>query len=244
MSASKDIIIWGIHPVLEILTNTPELVKTVKVRKPGSSRKLQEVLSLAEKKLCRVEIVSQISIPGEENPNHQGVTATLNNNFFVSFTELVKGTPPLLVALDSITDPHNLGAIIRSAAAAGAAGIIIPKDRSVPITGTVIKVATGALAHINICQVTNLSNALQELKESGYWAFGAAGEAQQTIYQADFSGPVCLVIGSEGKGLRPLVRKQCDFLVSIPMNNEVNSLNASVAAGIMLFEIARQKNND
>ena len=244
MTASKEIIIWGIHPVLEILANAPEQVKTVTVREPGSSKKLQEVLSLAEKKGVMVDIVTQINIPGEENPNHQGVTATIKDNPPVSFSELLEGTPPLLVALDSITDPHNLGAIIRSAAAAGAAGILVPKDRSVQITGTVVKVAAGALAHIKICQVTNLSNALQELKDSGYWTFGATGEAPQTIYQADFSGPVCLVIGSEGKGLRPLVRKQCDFLVSIPMNNEINSLNASVAAGIMLFEIARQKNND
>ena len=243
MSDSREIIIWGIHPVLEVLTNAPEQIKTITVREPGLSRKLQEVVALAEQNRLQIETVARITIPGEREPNHQGVVARLKPPPAVNLTELLKGAPPLLVALDSITDPHNLGAIIRSAAAAGAAGIILPKDRAVQITGTVAKVAVGALAHIKVCRVTNLSSALQEMKDAGYWIFGAAGEARQTLYQADFSGPVCLVIGSEGKGLRPLVKKQCDFLISIPMNNQVNSLNASVAAGIMLFEIAKQKNN-
>jgi 23S rRNA (guanosine2251-2'-O)-methyltransferase len=241
MADSREILIWGIHPILEILHNGPEQVEEISIQQPGSAKKLQAIISLAEKHRIKIGSVAKITIPGEANPNHQGVLARIKGHQTVDLSELLKEPPALLVALDSISDPHNLGAIIRSAAAAGAAGILIPKDRAAQITGTVVKVAAGALAHIKICRVTNLSDSLRTLKDSGYWIFGAAGEGQQTIYDADFSGPTCLVIGSEGKGIRKLVRKQCDFLVKIPMGRKINSLNASVAAGIILFEIARQK---
>lgn len=241
MADSREILIWGIHPILEILHNAPEQVGEISIQQSGSAKKLQAIINLAEKHRIKIGSVAKITIPGEANPNHQGVLARIRGHQTVDLTELLKGQPSLLVALDSISDPHNLGAIIRSAAAAGAVGILIPKDRAAQITGTVVKVAAGALAHIKICRVTNLSDSLRTLKDSGYWIFGAAGEGQQTIYEADFSGPTCLVIGSEGKGIRKLVRKQCDFLVKIPMGKKINSLNASVAAGIILFEIARQK---
>jgi 23S rRNA (guanosine2251-2'-O)-methyltransferase len=241
MADSREILIWGIHPILEILHNGPEQVGEISIQQPGSAKKLQAIISLAEKHRIKISSVAKITIPGETNPNHQGVLARIKAHQTVDLTELLREPPALLVALDSISDPHNLGAIIRSAAAAGAAGILIPKDRAAQITGTVVKVAAGALAHIKICRVTNLSDSLRTLKDSGYWIFGAAGEGQQTIYETDFSGPTCLVIGSEGKGIRKLVRKQCDFLVKIPMGRKINSLNASVAAGIILFEIARQK---
>jgi 23S rRNA (guanosine2251-2'-O)-methyltransferase len=243
MSAGHELLIWGIHPILEILRNAPEQIREISIQQPGSQKKLQEIISLAEQNRIKINSVAVLTIPGEANPNHQGALARLRENHPVDLNELLKGQPALLVALDSISDPHNLGSIIRSAAAAGAGGILIPKDRAAQITGTVAKVAAGALAHIKICQVTNLSDALRALKDSGYWIFGAAGEGHQTVYQADFSGPTCLVIGSEGKGIRPLVRKQCDFLINIPMRRKINSLNASVAAGIILFEVARQKNN-
>ncbi|MCK4838657.1 MAG: 23S rRNA (guanosine(2251)-2'-O)-methyltransferase RlmB [Desulfobulbaceae bacterium] len=241
MADSREILIWGIRAILEILHNAPEQVGEISIQQSGSAKKLQAIINLAEKHRIKIGSVAKITIPGEANPNHQGVLARIRGHQTVDLTELLKGQPSLLVALDSISDPHNLGAIIRSAAAAGAVGILIPKDRAAQITGTVVKVAAGALAHIKICRVTNLSDSLRTLKDSGYWIFGAAGEGQQTIYEADFSGPTCLVIGSEGKGIRKLVRKQCDFLVKIPMGKKINSLNASVAAGIILFEIARQK---
>lgn len=244
MANSRKIQIWGIHPILEILHNAPKQIGNIYIQESDSSKKLQEIISLAEKNRIKINRIAKLTIQGETNPNHQGVLAEIKEDYSVDFNSLLKNQPPLLVALDSISDPHNLGAIIRSAAAAGAVGILIPKDRAAQITGTVVKVAAGALAHIKICKVTNLSDSLRSLKKSGYWIFGAAGEGQQTIYEADFSGPTCLVIGSEGKGIRQLVRKQCDFLVKIPMNGQINSLNASVAAGIILFEIARQKIND
>lgn len=241
MTDSREILIWGIHPILEILHDGPEQVREISIQQPGSAKKLQTIINLAEKYRIKINSVAKITIPGETHPNHQGVVARVKGHQTVGLDELLAGQPPLLVALDSISDPHNLGAIIRSAAAAGATGILIPKDRAAQITGTVVKVAAGALAHIKICRVTNLSDSLRILKDSGYWIFGGAGEGQQTIYQADFSGPTCLVIGSEGKGIRKLVRKQCDVLVKIPMAGKINSLNASVAAGIMLFEIVHQK---
>ncbi|MCA1765233.1 MAG: 23S rRNA (guanosine(2251)-2'-O)-methyltransferase RlmB [Desulfobulbaceae bacterium] len=240
MADSRDIIIWGIHPVLEILHSAPRQVKALSIQS-GSRHKLREVIELAEKSGLTIDIVPKINIPGEAGANHQGVLAVIKENYLVDFEELVGKEPDLVVALDSISDPHNLGAIIRSAAAAGAAGVLIPKDRAAQITGTVVKVAAGALAHLKICRVTNLAESLALLKDRGFWIFGAVGESSETIYEADFSGPTCLVIGSEGKGIRPLVRKQCDFLVKIPMKKTINSLNASVAAGIILFEIVRKK---
>ncbi|MDH3921331.1 MAG: 23S rRNA (guanosine(2251)-2'-O)-methyltransferase RlmB, partial [Desulfobulbaceae bacterium] len=149
--------------------------------------------------------------------------------------------PPLLLALDSIQDPHNLGAIIRSAVAAGVNGIILPKDRSASITGTVIKISAGSVFHIDISRVTNLVNSFKVLKENGIWIFGTTKDAAQTIFDTDFTVPACLVIGSEGKGLRPLVAEHCDLSISIPMQSSLDSLNASVAAGIILFETVRQR---
>lgn len=243
MSSSRPIHIWGIYPVLELLQSTPEQIREITIQKPGSSGKQQQIISLAGKNKIIVKVVAKLTIPGEASANHQGVLARLDDYKTYSLKEFLEDKHQLLVALDSIHDPHNLGAIIRSAAAAGATGILIPKDRAAQISGTIAKVAAGALAHIKICIVTNLADSLQKLKESGFWIYGAAGEAQQTIYETDFSGKTCLVIGSEGKGLRPLVQKNCDLLVRIPMNKAINSLNASVSAGIILFEIARQKDN-
>jgi 23S rRNA (guanosine2251-2'-O)-methyltransferase len=149
--------------------------------------------------------------------------------------------PPLLLALDSIQDPHNLGAIIRSAVAAGVNGLILPKDRSASITGTVIKVSAGAAFHLDICRVTNLVSSFKVLKDEGIWIFGTAKDSSQAVYETDLTVPACLVIGSEGKGLRPLVAEHCDIYISIPMQGSLDSLNASVAAGIILFETVRQR---
>ena len=149
--------------------------------------------------------------------------------------------PPLLLILDSIQDPHNLGAILRSAAAFGVDGVIIPKDRSAPLSGTVMKTAAGTLPLLDICQTTNLAEAMLTLKKAGFWLYGAAGEAATSIFATSFSGPVCLVLGNEHKGIRPLLRRHCDFLLAIPLAAGVESLNVSVAAGIMLAEISRQR---
>jgi 23S rRNA (guanosine2251-2'-O)-methyltransferase len=245
MAPPREVLIWGIHPVMEALRGNPGLVREVITQGRPGSAKIQEIIDLAGRQGIPVSNPPRLPLPAGEVPaNHQGVMARLKGFPTCSLEDLLSGpetSPPTLVALDSIQDPHNLGAIIRSAAAAGAAGVIIPKDRSAPLDGAAAKVAAGAMGRIKVCQVTNLVDSLRQLKEAGYWIYGAEGQSGQSIHATDLSGKLCLVIGSEGKGLRPLVRQQCDFLVAIPMSGLVESLNASVAAGVMLFEIVRQK---
>lgn len=245
MANSKEVLIWGIHPILETLRHNPKLILEIITQERQASAKQQEIVYLAESLGIIVRNQPRLPLPPGPPPNHQGVVARLRGFPTCELSDLLDGDTPLaptLVALDSIQDPHNLGAIIRSAAAAGASGVIIPKDRSAPLEGAAAKVAAGSMSLIKICQVTNLVEALLELKEAGYWIYGAEGASPTSIYETELSGKVCLVIGSEGKGLRPLIHKQCDFLISIPIASRVESLNASVAAGVMLFEIARQKN--
>lgn len=240
-------LIWGIHAVLELLRGRPKQVRDITIQKGKAGPKLQEIIDLARHHQVRVRFEPRLKVPAEAGRvNHQGVMARVHPVATVALDELLAGLDsgpdaPVLLALDSIQDPHNLGAIIRSAVAAGVAGILLPKDRSAPLSGTVAKVAVGALGRVPICTVTNLVAALKDLQARGFWVFGAAGDTEETIYSADFSGRVCLVVGGEGKGLRPLVRQQCDHLVAIPMQGRVESLNASVATAVILFEIMRQR---
>ncbi len=242
--------IWGFHPVSELLRRRPQLVITVYLAAARDDARGRAIAELAAQAQVRVEP----GLPPEQSEvaAHQGVAALIKTPTPLSLNELLNRlgdlkaaqpslpTPPLLLILDSIQDPHNLGAAIRSAAAFGVAGVIIPKDRSAQITGTAIKAAAGTLPLVEICQTTNLVEALQRLKGEGFWIYGAAGEADSTIYQSDFSGPICLVVGNEEKGIRPLLRRHCDFLISIPLAAGVDSLNVSVAAGIILAEIRRK----
>ena len=243
----KENIIWGVHPVHELLVTRPRTVHEILIQKTKSGKKLQAIIDLARKEHVKVKFSSQFRLAGSRQINHQGVIAkvmpfeTLKEESFFSLLSQID--EPFLLALDSIQDPHNLGAIIRSASAAGVSGIILPKDRCAPLSGTVAKISAGALAHVPICQTTNIVRMLQKLKEKGVWVYGTIKEGGKTIFQTDFSGPVCLVIGSEEKGVRPLVKEQCDFRVTIPMQGELDSLNASVAAGVILFEIVRQKSS-
>lgn len=239
--------IWGMHPVLELLKTSPGQVKSLTVQKAKKGQKINEILEIAARHGIQVTYTEAIRAADENGEiHHQGVVARVQPTPTISLEELLQSAQetspqPLLIMLDSIQDPHNLGAIIRSAAAAGADGIILPKDRSAPLTGTVAKSSAGTIALVKICTVTNLTSSIGTLKKAGFWIYGAAGEAAQSLFEVKFSGPVCLVLGSEGKGIRPLVREQCDFLVSIPMHGPLNSLNASVAAGIILFEVVRQR---
>ena len=152
-----------------------------------------------------------------------------------------RGEAPLIVICDELSDPHNLGAILRSAECAGAHGVIIPKRRSVGLTATVAKASAGAMEYMKVARVTNISAAMQELKEKGVWIFGTAAEGAIPMYQAELKGPSAVVIGNEGVGMSQLVRKNCDVIVSIPMNGHISSLNASAAASILLYEAVRQR---
>jgi 23S rRNA (guanosine2251-2'-O)-methyltransferase len=151
------------------------------------------------------------------------------------------GESGLVVVLDGVQDPRNLGALIRSAACAGAHGVIIPRDRAVGVTAIVEKASAGAVETVPIAQVANIAQTLEELKKDGFWIYGAEGTSAASLYEQDFRGNTAVVIGGEGEGIRPLVQKKCDYLVSIPIKGGVNSLNASVAGGVMLFEIVRQR---
>ena len=177
---------------------------------------------------------------------HQGVIALCAVKEYCTVANILaiaqaRGEPPFVIVCDEISDPHNLGAIIRSAECAGAHGVIIPKRRSAGLTAVVDKTSAGAVEHVAIARVPNLSAAIGELKKSGLWVYGAAAEGASPMWQADLTGPVCLVIGSEGDGIGRLVRENCDFLVSIPLKGQISSLNASAAAAVLMYEVLRQR---
>ena len=178
--------------------------------------------------------------------SHQGVIALAAAHDYYTIDDILeeaaaRGENALIVICDELSDPHNLGAIMRSAECAGAHGVIIPKRRSVGLTATVAKASAGAVEYMKVARVTNINNAINELKEKGVWVFGTAAEGSVPMYKADLTGPAAIVIGNEGDGMSPLVRKNCDMLVHIPMNGHISSLNASAAASILLYEAVRQR---
>ena len=178
--------------------------------------------------------------------SHQGVIALCSVREYASVDDILnaareKGEQPLIVVCDELTDPHNLGAVIRTADAAGAHGVIIPKRRSAGLTAIVGKTSAGAVAHVPVARVPNITALLKELKEEGVWVFGTAAEGSTSLYKADLKGPAAIVIGSEGEGMSRLVAENCDFTVSIPMFGKINSLNASAAAAVLLYEAVRQR---
>lgn len=178
--------------------------------------------------------------------SHQGVIAVAAVREYADVEDILraareKGEPPLIVVCDELSDPHNLGAVIRTAECAGAHGVIIPKRRSAGLTAIVAKTSAGAVSHLPVARVPNLTALLKELKEQGMWVYGTAAEGTTPLYEADLKAPAVIIIGSEGDGMSRLVREQCDFLVSIPMRGKVNSLNASAAAAIVLYEAVRQR---
>ncbi len=183
-----------------------------------------------------------------DGERHQGIVATLSRVPYADVAKILaaaraRGEAPLVALLDEIQDPHNLGAIIRSAEAAGVHGVVITKRRAAGVTEAVFRASAGAVAHIPVVKVANLKNAIEALKKERIWIVGADQDARETYNEADLTGPLGIVIGGEGKGLRRLVREHCDFTVRIPMSGKVNSLNASVAAALMFFEVKRQRNS-
>ena len=177
---------------------------------------------------------------------HQGVVAVAAVRDYCSVDDILaaaeaQGEAPFVILCDEISDPHNLGAILRSAECVGAHGVIIPKRRSAGLTSIVDKTSAGAAEHVAVARVANLPAAIRELKDRGLWIYGTAAEAAQSLWETDFTGPACIVIGSEGDGMGRLVQETCDFLVKIPMRGRLNSLNASTAAGVMMYEVLRQR---
>jgi len=234
-------IIYGINPVLEALRTGR--VRELRIGGRAGGR-MQEVLAVADEREVRVRRVPAESLDRDARGGaHQGVVALVEGTRDYSVDELVRGTarPPLLVVLDGIEDPHNLGAILRTADAAGVDGVIVQSRRSASLGGAAAKASAGAVAHVRIATVVNIARTLDELKQAGVWTVGLAGDATTPYDRVDFTLPTAVVLGAEGAGLRRLVRERCDLLAAIPMTGHVDSLNVSVAAGVTLFEAVRQR---
>ena len=235
-------IVYGINPVLEALR--AGRVRRVRVSGRGD-RRIEEALALARRMRLPVEHVDpQVLDRVSRGGVHQGIAADLDPPSDVTVREIVAAAEPhapLVVVLDSVEDPHNVGAIVRTADAAGCHGIVRQARRAASLDGAAAKASAGAVAHVRIATVVNIARAIEELKELGVWTVGLEGSADASYDEADLTLPTALVLGAEGTGLRRLVRERCDRLVSIPMFGSVSSLNVSVAAGVALFEAARQR---
>lgn len=245
MTSNKSFI-CGIHSVHALLQKQPDRITRLCVQDMRYDKKMTALVQLAKQQGIAIEPASKQELDRMSyDANHQGVIAFCTKAQTYSESDLKNLLAdikyPLVLVLDGLQDPHNLGACFRSANAAGVNVIIAPKDKSVGITPVVSKVASGAVETIPFVQVTNLVRALELLKELGIWIYGAAGEADKSLFQTDLSGSVAIVMGGEGEGLRRLTREHCDGLIKIPMSGSVESLNVSVATGIFLFEVVRQR---
>lgn len=240
--------VYGVNPVLEALRARADEVDRLFVTEGQLGAKAAaEILSRARDAGVKVERVTRERLASlADGGVHQGVVAELRGFEYAELQDILdaaeaSGRPALVVVLDGIQDPHNLGAIVRSAHALGAHGVVIAKDRAVPITGVVAKASAGAVEHCPIARVVNISRALEELKEAGLWTAAADPESKEPLWSAKLDGPLALVVGAEGAGVREGVLKHCDFRLGIPMAGQVGSLNASVSAAILLYEVARQR---
>ena len=232
-------IVYGKNVVKELLDNKKKIEKAY-VYEDFTDK---DIISALQKEDIRIEYRTKRDLDNLVNGLHQGIIVSIPDYKFYSLEEIMQGSEAngLIILLDHLEDPHNLGAIIRTCEAAGANGIIIPKDRSVDVNSTVMKVSAGALNNIKICSVTNLNTTIKVLKDAGYWIVGSEMNAKQTYTDIDYNMPTCLVIGNEGDGMSRLVSEACDYTVSIPMHGKVNSLNASVAAGIMIYGVLEKR---
>ena len=240
--------IYGRHPVLAALRQADCPLEEVIIARGAGGRWLIEARRLARAAGVRLRLTERAALDRlAGTPHHQGILARRAGYAYRSQEDLLERLsgltePALLVAADGLTDPMNLGNLIRSALAAGAHGLIIPKDRAAGVTPTVAKAAAGALEYLTVFRVTNLADTLARLKEAGLTLMGTDAQAPQSLYDSDLTGPLVLVIGSEDKGLRPRVRKQCHLILSIPLNApEIGSLNAATAGAVALFEVRRQR---
>ncbi|ERH71103.1 23S rRNA (guanosine(2251)-2'-O)-methyltransferase RlmB [Serratia marcescens] len=239
-------IIYGIHAVKALLERDPQRFLEVFILKGREDRRLQPLIAELEATGIVIQVANRQWLDDKvEGAVHQGIIARVREgrqyqeNDLPSLLESVE--TPFLLVLDGVTDPHNLGACLRSADAAGVHAVIVPRDRSAQLNATAKKVACGAAENVPLIRVTNLARTLRLLQEMNVWVVGTAGEADHTLYQSKMTGPMALVMGAEGEGMRRLTREHCDELISIPMAGTVSSLNVSVATGICLFEAVRQR---
>ncbi|AWM60432.1 23S rRNA (guanosine(2251)-2'-O)-methyltransferase RlmB [Stutzerimonas stutzeri] len=238
--------IYGLHAVEALLRHHPKRVKQVWLAEGRGDPRVQVLIELAAQARVSVGQCERREMDAWVEGVHQGVVADVSPSQVwgeAMLEELLDRAdgPPLLLVLDGVTDPHNLGACLRTADAAGALAVIVPKDKSATLNATVRKVACGAAEVIPLVAVTNLARTLEKLQQRGLWVVGTAGEAEQSLYDQDLTGPIVLIMGAEGRGMRRLTREHCDYLVRLPMAGSVSSLNVSVAAGVCLFEALRQR---
>lgn len=244
---SKSQLIFGLHAVEAAIQRQPERFIEIYALKGRQDDRLLKIINLSRKLGVSVQFMARKALDNKAgDERHQGIMARVTPAKQLTeadLAQLVEGAkePPFILILDGVTDPHNLGACMRSADAAGVTCIIAPKDNASKITSTVQKVACGAADTVPFISVTNLARTMRYLQEQQVWIIGAAGETDQTLYDADLKGPLAIAMGAEGSGLRRLTREHCDVLVKIPMVGTVSSLNVSVATGICLFEATRQR---
>jgi 23S rRNA (guanosine2251-2'-O)-methyltransferase len=237
-------LLHGIHAVTEALKAYPGKIERICVERGQKNPRIQAIVDLARQHGVRIAFENRSWMDRKaEGTRHQGIlcyAAAMDTCDTEDILELAK-SPGLLVAMDGIEDPHNLGAVLRSAEAAGADGVFLPRHRSASLSATVVKASAGAASHIKIARVPNIAQLIESLKKKGYWVAGLDAGADQPIWGADLTVPTALVLGSEGSGLHRLVRERCDFLFSLPILGKVGSYNVSVAAGMALYEVLRQR---
>lgn len=240
-------ILYGFHPVREGLRGRRQPLELF-VTDGALNDRVQKLLDLAAERGVPVRRRQKADLDRlTGHPHHQGVALSIEPFTYSDLDDLLaawrnSGRPAFLLLLDGITDPHNFGAILRNADAAGCHGVVVPKDRSCPVTGVVDKTSAGAAEHLPICQVTNLGRTIEQLKAAGVWVYGLSGDPDvKPLYAEALTGDIALVIGAEGEGLRKLTRQLCDGLLSIPMAGQVASLNAASASAVALFEVVRQR---
>lgn len=237
--------IAGKNPVIEALKSDRGVHK-VWIAESSQKSQMQNIIALAKEKNALVQFVPKKKIDQLVSTNHQGVAAQVAAYQYAELDDLFeaaekKDEPPFFLILDELEDPHNLGSILRTADAAGVHGVIIPKHRSVGLTATVAKLSTGAIEYVPVARVTNIPRTMDELKERGVWIFGTEAKRSEDYRKMDATMPLALVIGNEGKGMGRLVREKCDFLIHLPMVGHVTSLNASVAASLLMYEVLRKR---
>lgn len=226
-------LVYGRNVAKEILSGNKKINKITIIEDFSD----KDILSLIEKRNIKPICLKKNEFSRFDKFSHQGIILDIEDFCYSDYTEFLDVENAKVVVLDHLEDPHNLGAIIRTCEAAGITGIIVPKDRSVEVNSTVMKTSAGAVENVKIAQVVNIANVLDELKENGFWVVGTKMESDTDYRDIDYTGKVALVIGNEGNGMSNLVSKKCDYIAKIPMYGKVNSLNASVAAGIMIYEM-------
>jgi 23S rRNA (guanosine2251-2'-O)-methyltransferase len=237
-------VFYGINAVAEALKASPGNIERICIERGQKNPRIQEIVEMARQNHVRISFEERSWLDRKSGGSrHQGVVCFAAEMATLDAEDILEQakSPGLLIVLDGIEDPHNLGAILRSAEAAGVDGVFLPQHRSATLSATVVKASAGATSHIKLARITNLAQLIESLKKKGFWVAGLDADSDKSIWQADLTVPTALILGSEGSGLHRLVKKKCDYIVSLPIRGAVSSYNVSVAAGIALYEVIRQR---